>query len=187
MGPGSNQPAQLITERGKFHLELAFGGAGAGPEDLQDEAGAVDDLAAPLLLQITLLHWSKRMIDDGEADLLGFNQFRIALHRPLAEQRRWPKPLQRGDFRMRNIEVYGSGKADRLLQLLFSGASIQAAMLERRVKDQRGADPGHGAAISGGAGALHRTSSPRPPWRRRKVESGQPASRSRSHACRRVA
>src|SRR5262249_31108394 len=112
VGPGSNQPASLITKRGKFYLELAFGGAGPRPEDLQDEAGAIDDLAAPFLLQVTLLHWSKRIIDDGEADLLGLDQFRIALNRPLAEQRRWSKPLQRGDFRMRDVEVYGAGQAD---------------------------------------------------------------------------
>ena len=37
MGPGPHQAAALIAEGGELDLQLAFGGAGAGAEDLEDQ------------------------------------------------------------------------------------------------------------------------------------------------------
>ena len=40
MGPGAHQPASLIAEGGELHLQLAFRRAGAGAEDLEDQAAS---------------------------------------------------------------------------------------------------------------------------------------------------
>src|SRR5436309_2164701 len=87
---------------------------------------------------------------------------------------------------MRHIKGYGAGKVCGLLKFLLGRPPAVAAVLEGRVQDQRAADPGHGAAIIGRAGALHLTTSPRPPWLPRKAGLGRPASPSRWHACRRA-
>ena len=50
VGPAADQPAGLIVEMGQFDLQPPFGGRRALAEDLEDQAGAVDDLALGLAL-----------------------------------------------------------------------------------------------------------------------------------------
>src|SRR6185437_8647738 len=88
MRPGAHQPRALIAECGKLHLELAFAGAGAGAENLEDEAGAVDDLALPLPFEIALLHRRHRRVDDRDGDLLLLHGAGIDLDRAAADQGR---------------------------------------------------------------------------------------------------
>ena len=56
MGPGPHQPAALVFEMRQLDLQRALAGAGALAEDVEDQAGAVDHLAAPFALEIALLH-----------------------------------------------------------------------------------------------------------------------------------
>ena len=83
MGPGADQPRALISERGELDLQHALAGLGALAEDLQDQAGPVDDLGLPEPLEIALLHRRQRGIDDHQ---LG------RLEPPVPGRAPWPCP-----------------------------------------------------------------------------------------------
>ena len=64
MGPAADQPALLVVEMRQLDLQRAFPRLRALAEDLEDQAGAVDDLGLPGLLEIALLDRGQRVVDD---------------------------------------------------------------------------------------------------------------------------
>jgi hypothetical protein len=80
VGPGAHQPALLVGEMRQLHLQTPLAGGGALAEDLQDQAGAVEHLAAPGLLQVALLHRAQGVIDDGQRDVALADQRRQLPH-----------------------------------------------------------------------------------------------------------
>ena len=70
MGPGADQPALLVVEMRELDLQPPFPRLGALAEDLEDQAGAVEDLGAPGLLEVALLHRAERVVDDDQLRLV---------------------------------------------------------------------------------------------------------------------
>ena len=85
-------------------------------EDLQDERGAIDDLAVPRAFQIALLHRGQRAVHDHQSEPVRRDRVRHRRHPPGTEERRRPGLLHRHDLRQGDLEVDGAGKARRLGQ-----------------------------------------------------------------------
>lgn len=86
MSPASDQPARLIVEVRQFNLQPPFRSCRPFAEDLEDEAGAVDDLALGLFLQRLLLDRAQGRIDDEQFRFMAFGQFCNLFDLAFAEQ-----------------------------------------------------------------------------------------------------
>ncbi|MNN74372.1 hypothetical protein D3C81_1905630 [compost metagenome] len=74
MGPCADQTRAFIVQPGQFNLQPALLGPRATSENLEDQAGAVDDLHLPRLFQIALLHRGQVVVDDHGLGVGGANQ-----------------------------------------------------------------------------------------------------------------
>ena len=97
VGPGPHEPGALVFQMREFDLQRAFPRTGALAEDLQDQAGPVDDLAFPRPLQVALLNRAELGIHDGHGDILGFDRLADRLDLALAHQCRRPPGSKRRD------------------------------------------------------------------------------------------
>ena len=166
MGPGAHQPALLVGEVRQLDLQPALAGARALAEDLQDQAGAVEHLAVPGLLEVALLHRAHGMIDDGEPGLVLADQRRDA-PRPCrsrtaspgrglrqrhdlgrrARRGRWPRrgrPPPRGDPRADARGVASPGAAAAAARAA-RPLPAQRAPARWRASARAGARPAHRA------------------------------------------
>ena len=117
MGPGANQPRPLIGQRRQFNLELTLAGAGAGAENLQDQAGAINDLGLGLAFQVPLLHRGQGMIEDDQRDIAIRHQAGQPLHRARAEESRRVRTRQGNGFGVDHRQVDGGCQRHRLFKL----------------------------------------------------------------------
>ncbi len=100
----------------QFDLQPPFPRRGALAEDLQDDGGAIQNLAVPGLLQIALLHRRQMRIDDDDFRFLVFRQQADLFHLAAAQQRRRYGPRQRRDLRHHHVQMNGGCQLDRLVQ-----------------------------------------------------------------------
>jgi len=62
--PASHEAGGEVLKAREFDLQLALVAAGAGTEDLEDQAGAVEDLHAEVSLEVALLRRGQGLIED---------------------------------------------------------------------------------------------------------------------------
>ena len=116
MGPGPHQPAALVIQMRQFNLQRAFGRPRPRPENIQNQPGAVDDLAAPGFFQIALLHRRQLRIDDDNRNVLLVHRLALRLNLPGPEQAGRPLGAQRQNGAVHHHKLDGCGKPDRLGQ-----------------------------------------------------------------------
>ena len=166
MGPGPHQPAALVAERGQLDLQLALARAGARAEDLQDQPGPVDDLELHSFSRLrccTGRQGGQSTID--KADLLGLDQVAKALDR--AGSRAASPGRTAGRARSRHGPRRDRSHAARptASSSCSSGARSPPGRCFRAGCRTRSTNRGRGAAVCGGAGAVHRLTPSRVPWR----------------------
>jgi hypothetical protein len=127
----------------EFDLERAFPGRGAFAEDLEDEAGAVDDLAGPFLFQVALLDRGELGVEDGDVDLPGADLLALGGGLAFAEEGGGATGAQREDGGVDDDEADGGGEADGLGQARLGGAG-DAVGPGLPGQDDRGAGDGGG-------------------------------------------
>ena len=116
MGPGAHQPAFLVGQMRVLDLQRAFAGARAPAENFQDKAGAVEHLGAPGLFQIALLHRRERAVHHHDAGLVGFDEPGDLFDLAFAEIGRRPHGAEHHDAGLRDVEIDGARKPDRLVE-----------------------------------------------------------------------
>ena len=104
MGPGPHQPGALIAERRQFHLQHPFAGLGAGGEDFQYHAGAIQQLHVPGFFQIALLHRGDRTIHQHQPDVVGLKAGAQLVHLTFAKQQARLGLVQANDFAARDVQ-----------------------------------------------------------------------------------
>ena len=98
-------------------LQRAFTGAGAAAENLQDQAGAIQDFCIPRFFQIALLHRRQGAIHDHDAGFEAFDETGNLFDFAFAKKSRRPQRIEHDDAGLFDIEIDGAGKADRLIEL----------------------------------------------------------------------
>src|SRR5690606_33464473 len=69
VGPAANQAGRGMFEPRELHLELAFVTAGAAPEDVEDQLGAIEHRYAPALAKVALLHRAQFMVEQHQTGI----------------------------------------------------------------------------------------------------------------------
>ena len=98
-------------------LKRAFAGAGAATENLQDQAGAIQNFCIPGFFQIALLHRRQCAIHDHDAGVEALDKTGNLFDLTLAEESCRSQRIEYDDAGLFDIEIDGAGKADRLIEL----------------------------------------------------------------------
>ena len=126
--PAPHEPALLVIEMRQFDLKPPLGRRGALAENLQDQPGAVDDLALELFFEVTLLDRGQRAVDDDEIRLFLLAGGRDPLDLAFAEQRAGPNGAYRNDRCLGHHDPDGKRETLGLLEarLGILGAALAA-------------------------------------------------------------
>ena len=86
VSPAAHQAALLVIEMGKLNLQATFRRGGTLPENLEDQAGAVDHLAFQLVFKVALLDRGESAVHNHQIGFVLFAPNRDILHLPGTEQ-----------------------------------------------------------------------------------------------------
>jgi hypothetical protein len=123
----------LVGQRRQFDLHSAFMGAGPLAENLQDQAGTVDNLRLPAPFEIALLHWAQRGVDDNDPDFILADQLPEGFDSAAAQKSVRARASDGGDFGTDYVEADRLGETDSLFQTCFE----RTARIISRVPSRR--------------------------------------------------
>ena len=86
MRPGAYQPAFLIGQPRKLHLQPSGFAVSALGEDFENKPGPVENLGIPGLFEVALLDGRQRVVDDDDLDLLRGHDSADFVHLARAEE-----------------------------------------------------------------------------------------------------
>jgi len=70
VAPKASEPGEEVLELGELDLKFAFFGAGPLGENVQDERGAVQDLAVEYFFEVATLSGREFVVEDNSVDVL---------------------------------------------------------------------------------------------------------------------
>src|SRR5213080_4755135 len=69
VSPSTHETRRQVLELRKLHLQLAFCAVRSLGEDVEDQAGSIDDAAIQRALQIALLRAGQRVVEDNKVGI----------------------------------------------------------------------------------------------------------------------
>ena len=145
MGPGAHQPAFLIGQPRKFHLQPPGLALRALAKDFENEPGSVENLGVPGFLQIALLDGRQRVVDDDNLRLLRTDDGADFLDLARSEQRCGAQLRQRHRTGEADFEADSLCKALRFRQALGRRQKVSHRRLRlRHLPDGNGHDSARG-------------------------------------------
>jgi hypothetical protein len=124
VGPRPHQAGALVVQPRQLDLQPALVGAGAIGENLQDEAGAVQHLGLPGLLQVALLHRADLAVDHHQLGIVRLHPRADVVDLAAAQQGRRARAVDVDRHAVDHDQAERAGQADGLRQRAFRAAVV---------------------------------------------------------------
>jgi len=140
VGPAADQARGQVLQLGQFHLQLALVALGALGEDVEDQAGAIDDAAVQAAFEVTLLGRRQGVVEDDDVGIVDGRRLGDFVGLAAADK---IGRIGGGAFCGDRGDRLRAGRARQQGELFETGAEVDSAKIDA---DQRGA---HGTCTEG--------------------------------------
>ena len=104
------QARQQVVQLRQFHLQLPFASARAARKNVQNQLGAIQDLAAEGALQVALLGRRQVAVEDHHVHVLGLDALDQLFHLARTDERRRFRPVAGLQNRINNLGARAFGQ-----------------------------------------------------------------------------
>ena len=119
VSPRPHQPALLIGQMRQFDLQRPFPRARPPAEDFKDQPRSIDNLCAPGLFKIALLHGRDRAIHDDDRSRQAFHHSGNLIDLAFADVGCRTDVAERDKPRLHDCEINRASETDGLLEACF--------------------------------------------------------------------